>query len=262
MNKGVQMYTLRDYMGSKEQVAETLGRIRKIGYDSIQAATPDFMSHREFKDMMNEAGLGTYSANADFESMRDDPNALKAAVEQAEIYGVKYIAIGTLPEEMRESKEGFKLFSKQVNELSGKLKGDGIRLLYHPHALEFYSLGGGLKGMDIIMEETDPDGFHFSLDTHWLASAGVNMAQWLRKAKGRMELVHFKDYAIVGGAKTVETVCKDFAEVGEGNLYWPEIIEICREIGVESVAVEQDICHRSPFDCLETSFKNMIKFGV
>ncbi len=262
MDKGVQMFTVRDYMSDIAQVEQTLKRIRAIGYDSIQAATPDFMTHRQFKDMMNENGLKTFSANASFEKMRDRDEELEKAIEQAKIYDVKYIAIDTLPMEMRETKEGYYLFSKQANTLISKLKKEGLRLLYHPHALEFYSFGGGLKGMDIIMGETNPEGFYFSLDTHWLTCGGVSINDWLRKAKGRMELVHFKDYAIVGGAQSVETVCKNFAEVGEGNLDWPSIISVCQEIGVQSIAVEQDICPGDPFVSLEISFKNMTKLGL
>lgn len=262
MKKGVQMFTVRDYLNNKEQAQETLNKIRAIGYDSIQAWTPAGFTHAEFKGMMDTAGLETFSANADFERIRDNEEDLLAAVEMARIYGVKDIAIGTLPVEMRESKEGFELFAKQVNDVTAKLKAYDMHLLYHPHALEFFSLGKGLKGMDIIMGETDPDGFWFALDTHWLASGGVSVTDWLRKAKGRMELVHFKDYSIVGGATTVETVCKNFAEVGEGNLDWPAIIEVCREIGVKGIAVEQDICPGDPFTSLEISFQNMIRFGL
>lgn len=128
--------------------------------------------------------------------------------------------------------------------------------------MEFFSLGGGLKGMDIMMAETDPENFHFSLDTHWLACGGVSVTDWIRKARGRMRLIHFKDYAIVGGAETVETVCKRFAEVGEGNLDWQAILEACRDIGVEAVAVEQDICPGDPFESLQISFDNMVRLGV
>jgi len=262
MKKGVQMFTVRDYMNDRQQVERTLRTIREIGYDSIQAATPEFMTHREFKGCMERFGLGTYSANADFETMRDNPAEFAAAVEQAEIYGVSYIAIGTLPEEMRESPQGYRRFAEQAGQVGQRLLKDGIRLLYHPHALEFYSFGKGLKGMDILMDETDPKSFHFSLDTHWLACGGVDICDWLKKAKDRMELVHFKDYAIVGGANTVETVCKGFAEVGEGNIDWPKVIDTCRETGVQAVAVEQDVCPGNPFDSLRISFENMVKLGV
>ena len=77
-----------------------------------------------------------------------------------------------------------------------------------------------------------------------------------------MVTVHFKDYKIIGGATYVEEVCKLFAEVGEGNLDWPEIIAACNEIGVKNAVVEQDICNGDPFDSLAVSYRNMVKFGV
>ena len=47
------------------------------------------------------------------------------------------------------------------------------------------------------------------------------------------------------------------AEVGEGNLNWPAILQACREIGVEWYAVEQDVCRRDPFESLKISYENL-----
>jgi len=116
--------------------------------------------------------------------------------------------------------------------------------------------------MDILMGETDPDCVYFTLDTHWLAGGGVNPPDWIRRAKGRMPLIHFKDYAITGGEKIVENFTSAFAEVGEGNLNWPAIIEACRDAGVEFAVVEQDFCNGDPFDSLAISYRNMGKFGM
>ena len=35
-----------------------------------------------------------------------------------------------------------------------------------------------------------------------------------------------------------------FAEVGEGNLEWPEILQACEEAGIEWYLIEQDVCQR------------------
>jgi sugar phosphate isomerase/epimerase len=113
-----------------------------------------------------------------------------------------------------------------------------------------------------MTEETDPDGVFWTLDTHWLASAGVDQVYWIKKLKGRVPIIHFKDYAIVGGAVGIEEVRKMFAEVGEGNINWPPIVQACRDTGVEYVIVEQDICKGDPFDSLQISYKNLLKFNV
>jgi hypothetical protein len=83
MKKGVQLYTVRDFISDRAMVAESLRKIREIGYEAIQASTPPFMTDAEMKQQMDDAGLGTFSANADFELLENDANALRAAVEQA-----------------------------------------------------------------------------------------------------------------------------------------------------------------------------------
>jgi hypothetical protein len=45
-------------------------------------------------------------------------------------------------------------------------------------------------------------------------------------------------------------------------LEWPEIIEACRQAGVEYAAVEQDICRRDPFESLAISYRNLTKLGL
>lgn len=262
MKKGVQTYTVRNFMNSREEVEATLRKIKNIGYDSVQTWTPNFMTHKEFKELLDEIGLETCSSSGDYEKMLEDPVAIKEAIEEAKLFGVDYIAIGTLPKEMRESEDGYRQFTENVNKISAKLKKENMKLLYHPHALEFFSLGGGLKGMDIILNESDPEGLHFALDTHWLVAGGVSVTDWIYKSKGRMKIIHFKDYAIVGGAEKIESVCKQFAEVGEGNIDWQKVITACNDIGVEFAIVEQDICPGDPFDSLKISFDNMVKFGI
>ena len=167
-----------------------------------------------------------------------------AAARQAHVFGTDLVSISTMPKELRESREGYLNYAESINKIGSELKKEGLKLLYHPHALEFYSLGNGLTGMDILYGETDPEVFWFSLDTHWLQAGGVNPCTWIRKTRGRLPMVHFKDYKIAGGAEPIEQVCRMFAEVGEGNLDWPSIIEASREAGVRSAVVEQDICPR------------------
>ena len=262
MKKGLQTFTVRDYMIDKDMFEYSLKRIKAIGYDSVQSGRGPGMTDEETKAMLDDIGLIPTSGGGSFERMRDDPEAIKKAIKAANIYGVKYIGIGTLPDEQRESVDGFKKFAADMNKIGKELAKEGCGILYHNHALEFYSLGGGKHGMDILFEETDPSCVFFTLDTHWLASGGVNPADWIYKAKGRMPIVHFKDYAIGGGAQMVEGVCKLFAEVGEGNLDWVNIVKACHDTGVEFAIVEQDTCKSNPFDSIKTSFDNMVKFCV
>ena len=262
MKKGVQCYTVRNYMIDRDMFGYSMKRIKAIGYESVQNGTPPYMTDSEVKTLLDDIGLIPCSGYASFAEMNSNPDAIKRAVETAKVYDTKYVAVETLPESQRESAEGYKRFAADLNRIGKELSKEGCGILYHNHALEFYSFGGGKHGMDILVSETDPSCVFFSLDTHWLASGGVNPVEWIYRVKGRMPIIHFKDYAIGGGAAEIEGVCKRFAEVGEGNLDWVKIVQACHDTGVEYAIVEQDICKNNPFDSLKTSYKNMISFDV
>ena len=261
MRKGVQIYTVRDFIKTPEDYEDSLRKIKAIGYDSVQTYV-SYYTPEEHKKLLDEIGLKSESAKADYEAMAKDPPAVEEAVRAAEIMDTDLISIGTLPIAYRDSEDGFRRYAENINRICEKLAGTGKKLVYHPHALEFYSLGGGRNGMDILTGETDHDVFRFVLDTHWLQSGGANPAAYIRKMKGRLPIIHFKDYKIVGGAEFIEQVRKDFAEMGEGNLYWPDIIDACNEAGIEAAVIEQDVCSRDPFDCLKTSYENMLHYNV
>lgn len=199
MRKGVQVYTVREFIGTQEGYEQSLRKIREIGYDSVQTygwKVPD----AEHKAFLEELGLTTESVGGDYEEMLRDPAAIKKAIETAHFYGTDLVSVGTLPVPLRESREGFLEYAAGVNKIGAELKKEGVHLLYHSHALEFFSLGGGENGFDLLFNETDPEAFWYCIDTHWMQSGGKNPAEYILKAKGRVPIVHFKDYKIVGGA--------------------------------------------------------------
>ena len=50
-------------------------------------------------------------------------------------------------------------------------------------------------------------------------------------------------------------------EVGEGNLDWDSIIEACDKAGAKWALVEQDICHRCPFESMKMSYDYLTTKG-
>lgn len=261
MKKGVQGYTVRDFFSSKEQSEETFRKIADIGYDSVQAGPPRGMTAETLQETLEALGLVNCSGYADYAKLKTG-EAVAEAVRVARIYKTPYIGIGTIPDEYRYTREGFTQYAHTLNDIAAQLQEHGCSLLYHHHALEFLSLGGGVSGMDILVGETNPENVFWTLDTHWLASGGVNPVTWIKKLEGRVPIIHFKDYGIAGEVEQIEGVGKVFAEVGEGNLDWPPIVAACAETGVTFVVVEQDRCKGNPFDSLRISFENLCKFGV
>ena len=134
MRKGVQVYTVREFIGTQEGYEQSLRKIREIGYDSVQTygwKVPD----DEHKAFLEELGLTTESVGGDYEEMLRDPAAIKKAIETAHFYGTDLVSVGTLPVPLRESREGFLEYAAGVNKIGAELKKEGVHLLYHSHAL-------------------------------------------------------------------------------------------------------------------------------
>ena len=46
-------------------------------------------------------------------------------------------------------------------------------------------------------------------------------------------------------------------EVGQGNLNWKGILEICKQADVKWYLVEQDVCQGNPLDSAKISYDNL-----
>ena len=121
--------------------------------------------------------------------------------------------------------------------------------MYHNHNVEFQRFGGKLV-IDTLLESFAPDELGFTLDTYWVHMGGADVCAWMEKLSGRIPCIHLKDMAVSGWEPIM-------APVGEGNLDFDKIIKAAERCGTKHLLVEQDTCIGSPFDCLETSFKNL-----
>ncbi len=247
-----QLYTLRDFIKTPEDIAKSMARVRDIGYEAVQISGMGPIDPTECRKIMDDNGLIVAATHTGFDRLRDET---EAAVEDHHILGCKYPAIGGMPAEYRVGAEGYLRFAKEGTEVGKKLAASGLTFGYHNHSFELERFGDR-TGLRILYEESDPQYFTGEIDTYWVQHGGGDPAAWIRKLAGRMPLVHFKDMRIRDGQQ-------QYAEVGEGNLNWPNILEACRTAGVEWYIVEQDQCYeRDPFDSLKLSLENLKAWGL
>jgi len=182
--------------------------------------------------------------------------------------GVKYVRDSLMPRTCIHSEEGFHQAAKEFNRFGKILKDAGLKLYYHNHHFEFEKFSSK-TGYEILTEETDPELVGFEVDVHWVQRGGMDPVLWLKKLKGRIDLVHLKDFRIVfpDGEVTAKEVihkenCVQFAEIGEGNLDMAAIIKTSLDGGCKYLPIEQDNCYgKDPFDCIRTSVRNIKALG-
>ena len=174
---------------------------------------------------------------------------LDALIEEHRMLHCDTIGLGMIPQEYRGSASGLQAFLKDIAPIASEIKAAGLQFAYHNHNVEFEKWDGVLP-MDVLIGETDPETFHFILDTYWLQMGGVSPAAYIRKVKDRMKVCHFKDFAVENWTPTI-------AEIGVGNIDFKECFRACEDANVQYIVIEQDTCPRDPFDCLANSFRNL-----
>jgi len=256
--KAAQMYTVRNAVSDVNSLKEAFAKITEIGYDAVQGGFRHDLEAEEYVDILNAYGLKDCSVYGNLDG------DLAPLIKRAKVIGVTEVGIGTIPAELQTSPEGFKQFAQKLNDAGKRLfEAGGLSINYHNHAVEFASFGG-INGMDILFEETNPQYVHFTLDTHWVTCGGQSPAKWIRRAAGkRGALVHFKDYAInPAGAEHFEGVSKRWAEIGQGNIEWEDVVQACKDTNMVFYIVEQDTCPGCPFDSLKISFDKLVDLGL
>jgi len=249
MTIAAQLYTLRDFTRTPEDIEDTLKKVKKIGFNAVQVSGIGPIEPERLKGICDDLGLAICATHTPYERLKNDTEAV---IREHKLWNCKYVGLGAMPKEFERSKEGFLAFAKECNEIAKRIYESGLKFAYHNHNFEFEKFDG-ITGMEILINETDPQAFGFIIDTYWVQAGGANPVDWIRKVEGRMGVVHLKDMAVIKGQQA-------FAEIGEGNLDWPSIIKACRETGVEWYAVEQDICLRDPFESLKISLEYLMKF--
>ncbi len=250
-----QLYTIRQFTQTAESFAESMQKIRAIGYRAVQVSGIGPIAPEAVKQITDANGLEICITHIGYDNLWNDTQAV---IAMHKLWNCKNAAIGSLPGSYRSGEEGFRRFAREASEVGRRFANAGMTFSYHNHSFEFMKFGEK-TALDILYEESDPRYLMAEIDTYWVQHGGGNPAAWIRKMKNRLPVVHLKDMAIQIEEGEAQQV---MAEIGEGNLDWPEILTACKEAGVEWYAVEQDICQRDPFDSLRISYQNLKAMGL
>lgn len=238
----VQLYTIRSLLQDASKIGLVLDRLREIGYRAVEVAGIPGDAVTQFGRELKRTGLLACAAHVGLERLTKD---LDGAAAECRDWGCEYVVIPALPVQLR-SLEGFQRFAAESAGLAQRLSEYGLKLAYHNHAYELEG-GGGETWLETLL---DSSALAAEFDTYWLQFGGANAADWIRRYEGRVPLVHLKDMAVDSGNPFD-------AEVGEGNLNWPDILKACREAGTKWLIVEQDAPRRDPMESVALSYANL-----
>lgn len=250
MRLGAQLFTLRDYTQTAQDLDRSLEQVARMGYQTVQVSAIGPIPAQQVREICDKHGLRVVLTHWNPDRILNDTEAV---IEEHEILGCDYIGLGMMPKKYC-TPEWLSHFAEDFKEPAKKIAAAGKLLMYHNHNIEFQRFHGKLV-MDTLLESFAPEELGFTLDTYWVQMGGADVCGWIEKLSGRIPCVHLKDMAVKGWDPIM-------APVGEGNLPWEKILATLEKCGkTQYLLVEQDVCQESPFVCLEKSYQYLNSLG-
>lgn len=247
---GVQLYSVRGDI--PKDIPGTLRRVHDLGFREVELAGTYGMSAADFRKQLDAAGLTAASMHVGYEQFRD---SLTQVLADAKALGVKFLGTAWIPH------PGGPISEKLAHEAAGNFdkwgkaaQKEGIQFFYHCHGYEFVPNAAGVRPMDILMKETDPNAVKYEMDVFWISRPGMDPVAWLKKYPTRWRLLHLKDMK-KGTPTNVNTgsANPDSAEVplGTGQIDYRAVLRTAQEIGVQKYFIEDETAQ--PFTTMPKS---------
>ncbi|TDD05197.1 sugar phosphate isomerase/epimerase [Saccharopolyspora terrae] len=280
---GVQMMMVKQQV-SEQGMFPVLRQLRDLGYDAVEVSQipMDEANTADLEKGVTELGLdvGALSvalkrnAFATGDSLDTDFDKIVADCRRL---GTRYVRIGMMPYEAMASKDACEAWAAECEEQARRLAGEGIALLYHNHHVDLAQFDGE-RIFDLVRRVAAT--VAFEVDLFWVQRGGMAPRDMLRQYSGVCKTIHVKDFRVLPlPPEAVDLIASgnpedrakfmtlfntnvQFAEVGQGNMNWPDLLPAAELAGAEYFFVEQDDQYgRDPMDCLRDSREYLRSIG-
>ena len=248
---GIQLYTLRDYCQTAEDFSATLQKLAGMGVKDVQISAIGDIPAQKQKEALDAAGIKVCVTHKSLERMTKD---LKGLIAEHKTIGCDALGLGAAPSESRGTTDRVRDFIRTTTKIGKELKANGMTFNYHNHDFEFKPLEDSKKSMmDLLIGETDPELFKFIPDVAWIHYAGYDPVEILEKMKGRVKVLHFKDYIIDKDGN------RKFVSLGQGKVDLKACYEAAAKLDIPYIMYEQDCdwVNGNAFEATEQSWEYM-----
>lgn len=269
---GLQLYAVREDM--KKDPEATLKAIKEMGYDYVELAGLFDREATELKCLMDKYGIKAISAHEGYPKILDESERI---LNEAEIFGYKYCAIAWMGKEYHKGSDKYAETLENFKKIGNMLGKKGAEFLYHNHDFEFARKDG--KFIHQWIMEDAKDWVNPEIDVCWVHFAGYKPEEYILQFKGRLPLIHLKDFACTklpeGSIYTDEIADEPKYEqtaagfeprpVGYGVQNVEAILKACGECGTEYLIVEDEASAESaisPLEAVKMSREYLKKLGV
>lgn len=239
---GLQLYSVRE--DCAKDLPSVLEAVSDMGYDGVEFAGYHGFDAPMLRRMLDDNGLSCCGTHIGLDSLAADRIAETAEFHKT--IGCQFLIVPWIDQKDRQSAADWLRLADRFNEASDRATAAGFRVGYHNHNFEFIPIDGHVP-WDVFFSNTKPEVI-MQFDTANALSAGANATDYLRRYPGRAVTVHLKEHSATN----------DKALLGEGDVPWAEVLELCQTVGgTQWYVVEQESYALPPMECVQICLKNL-----
>lgn len=240
---GLQLYSIRHQ--AQRDLPGVLKAVAEMGYEGVEFAGYYGHTAKEIKQLLDDHGLACCGTHIGLNALTGD--SLKATVEYNQTLENPYLIVAGMGRDYTESLETIRETADGYNEIAERLEPLNMQTGYHAHGYDFRRIDGE-TAWDLFFEHTRPEVI-MQLDIGNCIGGGGDPYATLRRFPGRSTTVHLKEH---GGPPE--------AVVGEGDVDWKQVMEICETTGgTEWYIVEHERGAGDPLDNVRRCLENLQK---
>lgn len=186
MKVGMQIYSLSPIV-NQGRYEDAVRLACASGIDGLELYSYYDVPALSYRRIMNDAGVVCCGTHNHWTPLRDD---LDHVMEYNYILGNETIICHYLLEEERGSRDNYLRVAESLNQIGAKLQRNGFRLLYHNHDFEFREEFDGKRGMDLLLENTDPFLVGMELHIGQLPQFGIDIPDYIAGLGRRLKVLH------------------------------------------------------------------------
>lgn len=255
---GLQLWSVRDDM-QKDPIG-TVQALTRMGYREVEgygyeAGKIFGIPLKEFVQRLTDNGIampaihhgvGLSDFGADARTLSD---GAKKRLDDLAANGLHYVVCPSLSREDRGQPARVAALFQVAGEYARQA---GMRFGYHNHDFEFKEKGpDGRLLYEWLLQDVDPALMTLEMDLYWVAFAGSDPLDWIRRFPGRFELCHVKDMA--------KTARRETVEVGDGSIDFHGIFQQRQQAGFQYFIIELEHYVTTPLQGVQHARENLLK---
>lgn len=236
----LQLWSIREQVAA--DFAGTMAAVGRMGYEGVELIALGNTPVADADRALRDAGLKVSGMHVLLDPLRA---SVPHVVEQALTLGCRNVICPWFPPALLQTAASFSALGEELNVIGARLRAFGIVFHYHHHDFELRVLEGR-RGIDWILDATEPRNVHCETDVYWLQKGGLDPVRFLTEQGKRIKLVHLKDEY----------------ELGSGPVDFRSVFSAIDAIGAaEWLIVEQEQYTFPPLEAVERCLQKMREWG-